>query len=421
MGIALMMLAASVAVFGQSAIYHFKGGADGNWPMATMVADAAGNLYGTTYEGGGSTKCGGAKNYPFGCGIVFELTPPASRTGPWTETVLYRFTDGLDGALPSGGVTLDQAGNLYGTTSWGGTLGDGTIYQLVPPATQGGSWTEYTIYNFSVSQNGYDFPYYLAVDKSGNLYGYGGATYGGVFQLAPPVAQGGGWTYNLLYSFQGGSTDGSFPLGGPVLDAEGNIYGATDDGGNPACGSGCGVIFKLEPPATQGGAWTEKVLYSFKGMPDGNYPLDSLMIGANGNLYGTTSRGGQYGATYGGYGTVFELAKPGQSGGAWTETVLYSFQDDGDGGGPTGGVVHDNAGNLYGRDSSTVFRISPPSAQGGIWTETTLYNLANLQGLGEDDAGLTLRPKSGTLYGTTQGGGICTQRECLGTVFSVEP
>jgi hypothetical protein len=318
LAVGVLMLAASAQVFGQieSAIYHFKGGNDGSWPLATMVADSAGNLYGTTFQGGGSANCGVVnKTVFFGCGTVFRLTQPAASGQPWSEAVLYSFTKGSDGALPAGGVVLDQAGNLYGTTSEGGTLFNGTVFQLTPPATQGGAWTESTIYNFPVSINGYGTPSYLIFDKSGNLYGYNGGSFGGVFQLAPPATQGGTWTYTQIYSFNGGTNDGSSPVGGLLLDAAENFYGTTNLGGNSACAGGCGVVFKLERPVTQGGSWTESVLYSFKGIPDGNYPFDGLMMGNNGNLYGTTSRGGQNGALYGGYGTVFELARPTQSGG----------------------------------------------------------------------------------------------------------
>ena len=426
LSLAVLLLAIGGTALGQteSIVYHFKGGSDGSQPLATLTADAAGNLYGTTVQGGASTNCD-APHEHFGCGTVFELIRPTTPGKAWTETVIYTFTHGSDGAAPTSGVVFDQAGNLYGTTASGGSLVGGTLFQLSPPS-QGGAWTETTLYNFAGLGNGAgQVPDYLAFDKSGNLYGYdAGIGFGGVFQLTPPATPGGAWSYNHIYSFQssgGVASGGALPLGGLVLDAAGNLYGTTVNGGNQACNGGCGVVFKLKHPATPGGAWTGSVLYSFQGIPDGSYPEGGLKLDKNGNFYGTTSEGGQFGADFGGYGTIFELVKPTLAGGSWTERVLYDFQNSSDGARPVAALTLDNSGNLFGTDSAVAFELSAPSAPSGAWAETTLHNFAGTVGLGEVWGGLTFSKAHVLLYGTTQGGGICNKHYCNGMVFAVHP
>ncbi len=422
LGSALVLLATSAMTLAQSetVIYHFKGGSDGSQPLATMVADSAGNLYGTTVQGGASTNCD-AQPIHFGCGTVFKLTRPTAVGSPWIESVLYTFTRGSDGGYPAGGVIFDQAGNLYGTTAAGGSTGGGTVFQLSPPS-QSGAWTETTLYNFAGPSNGaFGPPNYLAFDKWGSLYGYdaGEFGFGGVFQLTPPVPQGGTWSYSHVHSFNG-TTDGWAPSGGLAVDSAGNLYGTTRNGGNQACNGGCGVVFKMKHPATADGAWTESVLYTFQGMPDGAFPRNGVRLDRSGNFYGTTSEGGQFGALYGGYGTVFELIRPTQAGDPWTEAELYAFQNTSDGGGPSAGVTRDNSGNLFGTASNEVFELSVPPNQNGAWTETTLVNF-NPAGLGEVWAGLTYSRSHADLYGTTQGGGICNAHYCNGVVYAVHP
>src|ERR1019366_934096 len=209
-------------------LYSFiHNGTDGGFPQAGLIFDAAGNLYGTTSEGGTSSSCSG------GCGTVFELTPTAG--GGWTEKVLHNFnSNGTDGANPYAGLIFDAAGNLYGTTTVGGTYYYGTVFELTPTA-------------------------------------------------------GGGWTEKVLHSFNYNGTDGNNPQASLTIDAAGNLYGTTSGGGT--YGNYKGTVFELTPAA--GGDWTETVLHNFVG-PDGAAPLAGLIFDAAGNLYGTTSGGGTY-------------------------------------------------------------------------------------------------------------------------------
>jgi len=407
----------------ETTIYKFHWNTDGAWPMATLTTDKAGNLYGTTFEGGGSVNCGFDTNMPWGCGTVFEVTAPTKESPSWKEAPIYVFTNTGDGTNPSGGVVFDQAGNLYGVTSYGGTLNGGTLYQLVPPASGSGPWTENTIYNFSTSNDGYDFPTYVVFDKAGNLYGINvTGPYGGVFELSPPAGGAGTWTYTQIHTFTGAPNDGGDPLGGLAIDSSGNLYGVTNVGGSSTnCGSGCGTVYELSPPSTKGASWQETILYNFQGDPDGNYPEGGVLLGNGGNIYGTTHSGGVNGALYGGYGTVYELAKPQMAGDPWIESVLYSFDGlySNSGGGPIGVPIQDAAGNLYGMASPVAFELSPPSMSGEAWTETTLYNFSSWDGVGEFNSGLARH--NNTLFGVTQGGGICNVHQCNGTVFKVTP
>jgi uncharacterized repeat protein (TIGR03803 family) len=259
----------------ETPLYKFSGHADGSNPYgATLVFDPAGNIYGTTYGGGGGS-C------PSGCGVVFKLTPSG---GSWTETVIYTFTGGADGGSPWAGVTLDSAGNLYGTTSAGGINGNGSVYELSP---SGGGYTEKTLYDFQGAQDG-GSPYSgLIFDHAGNLYGatqYGGANGGGtVFELSP---SGGSWTFSTLYSFVGsGGGLSKGPVGNLVMDSAGNIYGSTAGDGAFRFGS----IFKL---THSGGSWTYTSLHDFTNGLDGGSPRSNIVFDAAGNMYGTASTGG---------------------------------------------------------------------------------------------------------------------------------
>jgi uncharacterized repeat protein (TIGR03803 family) len=278
----------------------------------------------------GTTPYGGtySTDCTSGCGIVFELTPQAG--GDWTEQVLHKFSsNGTDGQYPSSGLIFDAAGNLYGATSGGGTYGYGTVFELTP--TAGGSWTEQVLYSFNSTDGA--GPSGLIFDAAGNLYGAtsGGGTYGigTVFELMP--AAGGGWTEQVLHSFAGYPTDGYGPSG-LIFDARGNLYGTTGSGGySGLCIAGCGTVFELKRSVSAlGGGWTEQVLHSFDPPgqdEDGAGPTGGLIFDARGNLYGTTITGGPYDCVEGfGCGTVFELARSISAlGGGWTETVLYLF------------------------------------------------------------------------------------------------
>jgi uncharacterized repeat protein (TIGR03803 family) len=269
----------------ETVLYSFTGKADGGPPRdANLVVDAMGNIYGATLQGG--SGCFGA-----GCGVVFKL----DKTGK--ETVLYTFTGGADGWLPSG-LLQDAAGNLYGTTEQGGANNYGTVFKL---DTTG---RETVLYSFNGGPNGPDGAYPLAglaLDASGNLYGTtsggGGAGLGSVFKLDTIGKE------SVLYSFTGGS-DGGFPLfGSLVQDAAGNLYGTTWVGGSGGCAGGCGVVFKVDTTGK------EIVLHEFSGGPDGAFPYSGLIRDAAGNLYGTDTAGGDSGKclSRSGCGVVFEI------------------------------------------------------------------------------------------------------------------
>ena len=384
----------------ERALYAFPGGSDGAYPAAGLITDSKGNLYGTT-QGGGFQ--------PADAGTVFELTPPATASGTWTETVLYAFMGGSDGAYPEAGLLADSKGNLYGTTQGGGTIQGssfqcGTVFELMPPATAGGAWTEMVLHAFTCFSDGDQPIGGLIADNEGNLYGTtsagGAAESGTVFKLTPPATAEGTWTETVLYAFTGGS-DGASPIGTLLAGSNGNLYGTTFSGGysdSPSCnfsGCGCGTVFELTPPATTGGAWTEKVLHAFRGCyggGDGGYPLAGLIADSKGNLYGTSSGG--FGSSNDG--TVFELTPPLPRIHGWLYAVLHAFAGGSDGVYPEGGLIADSEGNLYGTtqggggsNDGTVFELtgtgslpppppricapcrSPPiccACAGGIWT-----------------------------------------------------
>jgi len=301
----------------ETILYSFQGGNDGYLPGGNLTFDAKGNLYGSTFFGGGHGVCDQGY-YPY-CGTVFELSPPSKKGGAWTERVLYSFRNGPDGANPNGGLTFDKEGALYGTTAYGGIkaewcsedLGDGcgVAFELKPPAKKGGAWTESVLHRFKGWEDGDgQWPGAgLIFDNKGALYGttvgggQGSSPGGTAFQLKPPRRKGGAWGEAVLYTFTGGN-DGGNPMGGLIFDEQGNLYG-TDLGG----ASKGGNVYELSPP-TGGGAWTLTVLYNFTGPPDGYYPAASLIFDQAGDLFGTTLWGGNgQGCSYGGCGTVFEV------------------------------------------------------------------------------------------------------------------
>lgn len=389
---------------------------DGSGPQSALIADAAGALYGTASYGGS-----------YGYGTVFKLTNSALG---WQETTLYNFTTGAPQGINSysnpSSLIFDSAGNLYGETETGGSSDYGMVFELSPTAS--GQWTEKTLFNFTNATGIFPFGG-LVLDSAGNLYGTteeGGLIQNGcrfgcgtVFKLSP---QQGSWSEATLYNFAGGSRDGATPLAGVIFDQAGNLYGTASTGGidGAACSSGCGTVFKLSP--SSGGTWTESVLYEFTDANgDGGSPQAGVVFDQGGNLYGTTFRGGSFDQVCGylGCGTVFELSP---KSGAWSETILYSFRGE-DALGPAASVTFDQAGNLYGTalggtlgDYGTVFELS--SASGGNWNEATLHTFP-FPGAGDGyfpEASLILGP-SGVLYGTTTGGGQGNG----GTVFQITP
>ena len=230
------------------------------------------------------------------------------------------------------------------------------------------------------------------------------------------------WHEKVLYSFQGGS-DGQTPAGGVVFDKAGNLYGATVNGGADNCSpmAACGTVFQLAPPANKGEAWTETVLYVFKGKAsnDGENPDGGLVMDAAGNLYGTAAYGGTGDCVLlgikGGCGTVYKMSPPAQKGGAWTETTLYSFKGGNEGYVPQGNLVFDSAGNLYGVTlfgggkgklrsvlsiCGTVFELSPPKQKGGEWAEKVLHSFAGGPTDGANPNGGLVLDSTGAIYGT---------------------
>jgi hypothetical protein len=256
------------------------------------------------------------------------------------------------------------------------------------------------------------------------------------------------WKEKVLYSFQGGTSDGSVPAGGVVFDSQGNLYGSTTDGGPASCkpiGRACGTVFQLSPPTLSGDPWTETLIYRFqgKGSNDGSVPSGGLIRDAAGNLYGVTAYGGTGDCVLlgvpAGCGTVYKLSPPRQKGGAWRETILYSFPAAQQGYLPNGDLVFDSAGNLYGatvfgggkgttcdkfyRYCGAVFEMSPPKTKGGKWMEKVLHAFAGGMDGANPNGGLVLDSK-GNIYGTTPIGGYnCAHNSGLGcgTVFELKP
>jgi uncharacterized repeat protein (TIGR03803 family) len=441
-GLSMMLIVAALSVTPVAAsvpsfetLLIFKGASNGGQPWSPPILDESGNLYGTTSEGGNGACYN--DNWLVGCGTVYEFSPPASPGDSWTETLLYQFQGDADGVFPVGGLVFDKAGNLYGTTEMGGTPNGGTVFELTPPASGSGPWIKTILHNFSggVAQ-GSSPEAGLTFDKRGNLYGT--TTYGGdcdiptvfcggvVFELTPPAAGGTGWTYTVLYTFQG-MPDGAVPQGTLIFDGSGRLYGTTEYGGSsnePETGGG--TVFQLTPPSSSGGAWTESVLYAFLSQPgDGYAPRSGVVFGKSGALYGDTVLG------FTGSGTVFQLAPPASPGDSWTESVLYAFSGS-DGNGPFGRVTLSRDGSIYGTtfyggslEMGNVFQLTPPSAPGNPWVETSLDNFNNSA---YPIAGLTFG-KNGWLYGATLGGinpehcgtNSAGERRGCGELFRIRP
>jgi len=400
---------------------------DGGVPLASLTRDGSGNLYGTTRFGGPNEITYGINTVT--AGTVFELSPGTG--GTWTEKVLYNFgATSSDGALPIASLVLDSKGNLYGTTLAGGAYGLGTAFELSPGT--GGKWTEKILYSFGVSLADGKIPEAgLIFDSKGNLYGttsvggtsdttYGGG-YGTVFELSPGT--GSTWTENVLYNFSYLSqTDGYFPEANLVFDSKGNLWGTTADGGTGQDLEGGGTVFELVPQG--GGGWTEKVIYNFGGgSPQGYLITGGVVLDSAGNVYGVAHSGGN---GYGLDGTVFELS-PG-TGGAWTFNVLHSFGAYGtDGINPNATLIFDAAGNLFGTTYAggangygTVFEMSPQT--GGGWIESVVHSFNLVSTDGANPSAALILDGSGNLYGTTGYGGSHgdgNTGETGGTVFEI--
>ncbi len=284
-----------------------------------MTLDAAGNLYGTTSSGGRNTCYITPQNF-IGCGTVFRLSPV---NGHWQQSTLYSFTGGSDGGVPVAGLILDAAGNLYGTAKLGGTATTngcgaytcGTVFELSPV---NGGWKQRTLYSFTGGSDGGTPVASLTFDAAGNLYGtteFGGTYYnsqlgpsGVVFKLTPSPS---GWTESALHQFGNVSSDGTNPAASLIFDPAGNLYGTTLIGGVLQGNvGGWGTVFELTP--SPDGTWTESVLYTLAGIY-GGIPQSGVIMDAAGNLYGTSLG---YGSVFTGIttdcplgcGTVFEIS-----------------------------------------------------------------------------------------------------------------
>jgi uncharacterized repeat protein (TIGR03803 family) len=292
-----------------------QNGVDGTTPLASLVVGPGGNLYGTTAGGGA-----------FDQGTVFELRPPVTPGGAWAEAVLYSFSgqDG-DGAEPSAGLVMGQDGAIYGTTFYGGLYGWGAVFELQPAGTggspPGSTWTEAVLYSFTGGGDG-AWAEGLAMSAEGVLYGttfLGGALGAGtVFELLPPATPGGVWTETVLHSFMGGA-DGVYPVAPPVIAGGGSLYGSTtgtaEIDGYPGT-FGLSTVFELAPPSAPGGSWNKTLLAA---VGDGDDGVGSTLIVRDGAVYGAT--GDKVG------GEVFELQKPASPGGSWTMILLHRFTD----------------------------------------------------------------------------------------------
>jgi uncharacterized repeat protein (TIGR03803 family) len=433
LAVALAVTLLAVSALGSEKILY-TGSSHGAIGGNNLVADSAGNIYGTTWAGGNnSTSCGVHTGVP-GCGVVFKLTHTAHG---WVSTVLYTFTGGTDGAVPANGVILDSAGNLYGTTQFGGNSGPqvcqaigtfpagcGVVFKLTHTAS--GPWTESVLYTFTGSTDGSGPFDRLVFDSSGNLYGTTGS--GGDDSCSPPYgcgvafeltpSAGVPWTERVLYTFSNAS-DGLFPYAGLTFDTQGNLYGVAENGGDTSVScfgqTGCGVIFQLAPSGS--GPWTETVLHRFTGGTDGGDPFMSVTLDSSGNVYGTTNTGGATsifcpggGGTNPGCGVVFELTQ-----GTWDEKVLYSFTGGGDGRFGGEPVVFDPSGNLYGTtynggpfSGGIVFKLTPTGE--GAWTENILHAFTGGADGGGPETNLLLDPTGG-LIGVTDFGGNLS--ECV--------
>jgi hypothetical protein len=364
---------------GQSAwtlttLYTFTDGADGNFPQ-TLVMDAGGALYGMADHGGTRNGVCASGGTDIGCGTVWRLAPPAQGQTAWQFSVLWSFKGGVDGASPTGGVTFGPSGELYGFTYGGFTCGSGVcggVFRLTPPGRGMNGWTETTLYSFKGGTDGglagsYGPP---VLDANGVIYGVTGIGgnvrgpnckgygCGTVFSLSPPAGGQTAWTKSALLVF--GGRNGIQPIGGLTLDAAGNLFGGTNEGGRladcvPGKGypNGCGVAFEVSPAG--GGAWQSKV--RFTNAADGGYPFGApLHVG--GTVYATTS-----GDEVNSFGSLVAL-KP--AGATRRAQVLFTFTNDADSSSPTGNLVA-QGGALFG---TTVGAGSGPAPYGTVYSYT---------------------------------------------------
>jgi uncharacterized repeat protein (TIGR03803 family) len=381
--VAVALLAtASWAANTTTLIYSFAGDTDGEYTDTELVLDGAGNLYGTSVQGG-----------TFGGGTVFQVTPAG------VHTVLYNFTGGADGGEPYKGVTLDANGDLYGTavTGGGGSCegGCGVLFKLT---NSGGTWTQSVVHTFTGGIDGSGPGSPVSIDKFGNIYGTtptGGANGVGVVYRINPDGSG-GWKFRVIHTFTGGADGSGGSAGRLLIDAQGNLYGVCTVGG----ANGFGTVYKM---SSNQGVWQLQTLYAFKDSPDGALPYGGLVLDNHGSLYGTT-----YYAGANDFGTVYKLSP---NNGSWTERVLYSFKGGIDGASPISSLAGDNAGHLYGTTSEggaaacgcgVIFKMSRGST--GRWVESVVYRFPGTPHPGFAYNGM-IRDMAGNFYGATVHGG----------------
>jgi uncharacterized repeat protein (TIGR03803 family) len=377
-----------IAVATEHVLYSFSGGNDGGNAATGLVVDSKGNLYGTTVQGGMNT-----------CGTVFKLTPRPSP--PWTESVLYDFGCFSDGKNPHGGVTFDRQGNLDGTTVSGGmpgcgSYGCGVLFQLTPT-------TENVLHSFAGGNDGFGPGAAVAIDSAGHVFGEtpdGGAhSQGTIYEVS------GSGTHaqkRTLHAFTGGNDGGTGSLGTLLLKS-GTLYGVTETGG----ANQKGTAFKLSVASRR-----LTTLFAFKGQPDSGSPYGGLVMDAHGNLFGTTYDGGANNM-----GAVFELSLG--TGGKYSEHVLYSFKGGNDGSASTGTLVFGASGELYGTTSAgggscscgTIFRVNAKTGR-----ESVVHRFGGANDGMYPYYGLA-KGSNGTLYGATSFGGTSNQ----GAVFEFKP
>ena len=395
----LVLLCSMTALAGEKTLYTFTDGPDGAWPKAGVIVGPDGSLYGATQYGGA---------YTFG--TVYKVSQNSD--GTWTETVLYAFTDNNDGAGPIGSIAFDSVGNIYGTTAFGAPYGKGTVFKLAPGLN--GTWSAQLLYAFTGGADGQQPIGGVVLDKAGNVYGttqYGGTGCGVLFEVSPNSD--GTWSEQVLHTFGSGLPDGCSPTSNLLIDAAGNLYGAATTGGSGT--NGAGYVFEF---INSGGSWTQNFLYSFNGTADGGSP-NAIVFDTAGNIYGTAASGG--GNHLGtncptGCGTVFQL-KP--SGSSWLFTRIYDFP--GTSGYTPNGIAPAGRGNVFGTtlqggtSVGTAFALQRVSGQQS-WNYVLLHNFGQTSGDGIEPAGLIVH--NGKLFGTAISTTTCY---LCGTVWEFMP
>ena len=384
--------AAQAAVQPAFKVLHvFNKQGDGQAPMASVQADAAGNLV-------GSAEFGGANGF----GAIFMLKPPASGKTNWIETVIFSFADGDDGGFPSSPMIVEGNRDLVSSTLMGGTANQGNIFRLSLPTNGDESSTEKVLFNFQGAPGDGSGPLGpQLVLQNGTTFGTtssgGASNCGTAYQLTPGL-NGNMVEEKILFNFTCGA-DGGRPQEGLVSDGKGNLFGTTEANGS----LNNGVVFELIPASNGSSEPKEKTIFAFN-VADGAQPVGNLLA-FNNSLYGVTFQGGQFGQ-----GVVFRLTPPAQPGRMWKETVLHSFSGGTDGGEPQSGLIPDGKGGFFGTasqagttDNGNFFDLVPPAQTGGAWTLTPLHQFAGGND-GSDPSGDLLK-RGDAIFGTTQGSG----------------